>query len=631
MIDQVSIFYRLRWLCLGLVLASLSTVRGEEQSNTDVPVPAPVEVDPSFESPRATMKTFLTGMHDDEDPVAQAKVLACLNLSDTMKERAELAALELLEVIDRLEYIDWIDTHLPDLAAVKHQNINTFKYFPHFRLDSRVVKSQPKGQIVFAKTETGEWEFSAETVSGSYELFRSLEHLPKVEELLEAEYVDASVRSLPMRLRQWMPASLKGADRDFFTLEFWQWLGLFIIILVGVVFDYSVRFVLRTISIRIIKRQGASDHAKAVRLAVRPVGLLGAAILWVISIQALGLPDMALRVLLGAARVFATLAGTLAAWHLTNLITDVLSEKAAQTDNRFDDVVVPLIRKSIKIFIIAIGLIYLADSLNISVFPLLTSLGIGGVAFAFAAKDTVENFFGSVAVLVDRPFEVGDWVVIDQTEGTVEEVGFRSTRIRTFYNSLVTVPNSNLVRAVVDNYGKRAYRRWKTFVGVQYDTPPDKLIAFTEGIRELVRTHPFTRKDYFQVYLNEFGPSALNILLYIFHEVPDWSTELRERERLFLDIVRLADQLGVQFAFPTQTIHLHQETSGQTHRAAELPKVTDDHQAQVSGIKAAQRLMQDQSWQKQSPGPVMFRGGPTPLRENDTSPMDQTSTKNDSK
>ena len=134
------------------------------------------------------------------------------------------------------------------------------------------------------------------------------------------------------------------------------------------------------------------------------------------------------------------------------------------------------------------------------------------------------------------------------------------------------MPNSNLVRAAVDNYGRRQYRRWKTYLGVQYDTPPDKLVAFTEGIRELVRSHPYTRKDYFQVYLNQFGPSSLDILLYIFHEVPDWSTELRERERMFLDIVRLADQLGVQFAFPTQTVHLYREEHAEHEIQSPTPR-----------------------------------------------------------
>ena len=159
-------------------------------------------------------------------------------------------------------------------------------------------------------------------------------------------------------------------------------------------------------------------------------------------------------------------------------------------------------------------------------------------------------------MLVDRPFQIGDWVKIGNAEGTVEEIGFRSTRIRTFYNSRITVPNSNLVNASVDNLGARQYRRISCKIGVQYDTSPEKIDAFCEGIREIVRRHPYTRKDYYNVYFNEFADSSLNILLYVFHECPDWTTELRERHRLFVDIVRLAHRLGVEFAFPTQTLHV---------------------------------------------------------------------------
>ena len=411
-----------------------------------------------------------------------------------------------------------------------------------------------------------------------------------------------------------MPGWLTGAENQFFNVEYWQWLGLLVIVLVGLVLDQAVRFFLRGTINRFITRSGFSDrHRQAVLVAVRPVGLLVAAILWLNLLEALALAGPAQTVLHGAAKVFAVLAGTWAAWRITDLVSHVLIEKAAKSETKFDDVLIPLLRKTLKVFIVVYGLIYAAASLKIQLMPLLASLGIGGVAFAFAAKDTVENFFGSVAVLIDRPFEVGDWVVIGKDEGTVEEIGFRSTRIRTFYNSQITVPNSNLVRAVVDNYGRRQYRRWKTYVGVQYDTPPDKLVAFTEGIRELVRTHPYTRKDYFQVYLNRFGPSSLDILLYIFHEVPDWSTELRERERMFLDIVRLADQLGVQFAFPTQTVHLYQEEHGEHHIQSTVPGGETERDAGAVGIRAAQALVAQQPWQTDKPGAVEFREGPIPL------------------
>ena len=138
----------------------------------------------------------------------------------------------------------------------------------------------------------------------------------------------------------------------------------------------------------------------------------------------------------------------------------------------------------------------------------------------------------------------------------VEEVGFRSTRVRTFYASLITLPNARLIDASVDNYGARRFRRWSTRIQITYDTPPASVDAFCEGMRQLVRDNESMRQDGFEIHLNEFGPHALEVMLYVFFLAPDWSTELRLRHDLALDILRLADRLGVRIAFPTQTIQL---------------------------------------------------------------------------
>ncbi|MEO1087164.1 MAG: mechanosensitive ion channel family protein, partial [Acidobacteriota bacterium] len=175
---------------------------------------------------------------------------------------------------------------------------------------------------------------------------------------------------------------------------------------------------------------------------------------------------------------------------------------------------------------------------------------------ALAAQDTVKNLFGSLTVILDQPFSVGDWVKIGDIEGTVVELGFRSTRIKTFYDSTITLPNAGLISASVDNLGARTYRRWSTTLSLAYETPAEKVEAFCEGVRELVRKHPQTRKDSYQVYLNSFSAASIDVLLYIFFQTPDWAGELAARHRMALDIMRLAQSLGVEFAYPTQTLYL---------------------------------------------------------------------------
>jgi len=452
-------------------------------------------------------------------------------------------------------------------------------------------------------------------------LFKALGSLPPTAAMAQSagEAVgDAGPAGAPSWIEALLPDDLAAALSDsLLGVAYWQWAGLFLVIVVGLALELVVRLTTRGVMRRSVGRRLSEDRREEVLRAGRPIGWFAAAALWLgaveVNLLLFDAEGLVYVILLGSARVFAVLAGTWAAWRVVDFFAELLTARAARTDNKFDDVLVPLVRKALKVFIVIFGVIYGAQSLNIPIGPMLASLGVGSLAFAFAARDTIENFFGSVAVLLDRPFSVGDWVVTADTEGIVEEIGFRSTRVRTFYNSLVTVPNANLVRATVDNYGRRRYRRWSTTLGLQYDTPPDKLVAFAEGVRELARTHPYTRKDFFAVYLNEFGPSSLNIMLYVFFEVPDWSTELRERERLALDIVRLADRLGVSFAFPTQTVHLHRASRGATgdEPSRRPPAPGADQAAARQGARAAHELIAAQPWRRERPGPVVFDAGPS--------------------
>lgn len=594
------------------------------KEEAETPPPPRAEVPPEYESPHRTMDTFIESTKiagdesfgESERRSARAAATGCLDLSKSNQERAWTLTTKLISVINRLgRYQPW---YLWWKNDIEENSATEQVYFPHRRFD-RILQSVPqiesKGRVVLQKQADGRWLFSADTVAGLDELFLSLERLPVLVGVDERQ-LDAS-----MRLRKHLPGSLKG--ETVLTLEYWQWLGLLVIIFLGALVDHSLRLFLRGLTRIIIARQQAHARRETISKMVRPSGLVAAAVIWQRLLPLLDLGDQAYTILFAAVRVFTALAGTWAAFRLADLIGEIFASKAARTQTKFDDVVVPLIRKTLKLFIVSVGLIYCAVALSINVWPMLTGLGIGGLAFAFAAKDTIENFFGSIAVIVDRSFEVGDWVVIGDVEGTVENVGFRSTRIRTFYNSLVTIPNANLVRANVDNYGRRKYRRWKTTLGVQYDTTAEKLIAFTEGIRELIRSHPYTRKDYFQVRFHQFSDSSLDVLLYLFHEVPDWSTELRERERLALDILRLADQLGVEFAFPTQTLHVYREDPEATPpNPSDVPQSMTERRNMVHGIRAAQRLTEHQVWQREKPGPVRFQEGPTVILPEDVADPD---------
>ena len=396
-------------------------------------------------------------------------------------------------------------------------------------------------------------------------------------------------------LRDRVPESLRGGT--FAGVETWQWLAILLLLVAGFALDLAIRPVLRVVLRRGVGRLGRELEDEELRRGVRPWGLVAASLLWLAGLKVLGLSGLAELVLVNATRIFLTLIAVLACWRAVDLAGSLLSARAARTASKIDDVLVPLLRRAGKVFVAALGVVYVADGLAIDIGPLLASLGIGGLAFAFAAKDTIENFFGSIAVLTDRPFLVGDWVVIGDVEGTVERIGFRSTRVRTFYDSMVTVPNATLVRAQVDNYGRRRYRRIKATLQLSYATPPERVLAFCEGVRELLRTHPCTRKDYYQVWLKDLGASSLDVLLYCFVETPDWTAELRERERLLLDILRLAERLGIELAFPTQTLHLRRGDDLPASPAAPSPPDSETRsRAEETGREAAQALVADRPW-----------------------------------
>jgi len=419
------------------------------------------------------------------------------------------------------------------------------------------------------------------------------------------EFYDQLKDRPPLAGRHWLrdlfPARLKQTG---FLLPHYQWISLLVVIFLGMLIDRLLRFGLCRLTAGWLKLSRVEVDSRIERGLWKPVGLLAMALTWYGGMKLIGLPPKVLDVLLLGVHFFAVVAAVWTAFRLIDFLANYLLRKARRTTTRFDDLLIPLVSRSLKVFAVAIGLLVFAETFDLPLAGLLSGLGIGGLALALAAKETLGNLFGSLTVLVDRPFEIGDWIKTDDVEGTVEMVGMRSTRVRTFYNSLITVPNSHLTTATVDNMGRRRYRRIKTMLSLQYDTPPERIDAFCEGIRELIRRHPYTRKDYYHVYFNQFSGSSLDVLLYCFVECADWAVELRERHRLFGDILRLAAALGVEFAFPTRTVHLRQDEPSPPD-AAPPPGPGDPRQL---GRRLAAEIAGELPSPAERPGPVDFIG-----------------------
>ncbi|MDQ6975428.1 MAG: mechanosensitive ion channel family protein [Mariprofundaceae bacterium] len=244
------------------------------------------------------------------------------------------------------------------------------------------------------------------------------------------------------------------------------------------------------------------------------------------------------------------------AWRMVDGLGIYFEVKAKETDSPLDDQLIPFVRKTLKIFLSITGVLVVAQNMGYSISGLLASMGIGGIAVAMAAKDTVANVFGSMMILLDRPFTVGDWIKTKDFEGVVEDVGFRSTRVRTFAKTLVNVPNSLMANMVIDNIDARSKRRIKMRIGITYDTTPVQMQTAIEGIERLLREHTGVDQEYLLVKFDEFEDSSLSIFLYYFSSSPVWEEYLQVRQEINMQIMDLLNDLGLEFAFPTRSIQL---------------------------------------------------------------------------
>ncbi len=241
---------------------------------------------------------------------------------------------------------------------------------------------------------------------------------------------------------------------------------------------------------------------------------------------------------------------------LTNNLTTIWLERAEVTEGTFDDQLVPVVRTLAKLAIFIVGLLLIIQNLGGEVGSLLAGLGIGGAAIALASKDTIANLFGSIVIFVDRPFQVGDWVEIGEQEGTVEAVGLRVTRIRTFANSLITVPNSTLTTTAINNWSRMRKRRIKLTLGVTYDSKPEQIQAGVAAIREVLQSDRRVSQDFMLVNFTNFGASSLDIFIYAFTLTTRWDEYMQIREELLLEFMRRFEQLGLSFAFPSQSLYI---------------------------------------------------------------------------
>jgi len=263
------------------------------------------------------------------------------------------------------------------------------------------------------------------------------------------------------------------------------------------------------------------------------------------------------------AKAVAAIALSYALYRLVDVIEYYLLQWTSRTKTKLDDMLIPVVRKSLRATIAIIAALWIADGiLGAQIRTILLSAGVGGIAIALAAKDTVANFFGSVTIFADRPFQIDELVKIGDHYGPVEDVGFRSTRIRTLQGHLVTVPNSLIVNSTVENVGRRPFIRRTSNITITYDSGRKKAERAVEIIKEILSGVPEINTDPQKpprVYFSDFNDWSLNIYMSYWVKPPDYWLYHEVNERVNLEIMKRFEAEKIEFAFPSQTLYVKKD------------------------------------------------------------------------
>lgn len=463
-------------------------------------------------------------------------------------EQAPVLAEQLKKIMDA--YGISVDTNLlshdPFFEdTVTHRNV----YYPF-----------PEFKDIYLQKSGNNWYYSSQTV----------ERIPK----LYAEVFPKGSDTIAHYLRKLGNGRLLG-------LEQWQWLGFAIILLGSVLVYYITYFLVRKIARAITKRRivHSNESARTIRVFSRIFSLLVAVRIIRALYPLLLLPLSVNATILMTASVVQIVFLGFMFYKAADVFGLIGAKLAANTASTLDDQLVPLAKKLGKAFIIITTLLLVLGQVGVNLTALLAGLSIGGLALAFAAQDSVKNIFGSLMLLLDRSFQIGDQVLIpsiDNIEGVIEEVGLRSTRIRTFDNSLISIPNGKLADAAINNLGLRVLRRFKFNLSISYETPPELIEHFVYGVRELMQVEPMIKADTINAHLYAFDSSALIVRCSCYFQTQDFAVELNTRQQLILDILRLAETIGVEFAYPTTTMYV-QGLPGQTPPAPKAGPVNAEN------------------------------------------------------
>ena len=478
-------------------------------------------------NPNATIYTHLYFLQQDSyQPEKAAKTMHGLQGKDAIKK-----AIQLKKILDG-KGLNVIFTKVPNNP--KFSDTTAYKIGNHYIL---FPNRMPE---ISVEKYGDKWLYSKETVNSIDRLYKE---------------------TFPWHT-DWLQNNIPTYGKNkIFGIQLWQYLGLLGLLFFGLLFFYLFKrilfFILRKIQF-LLTKNSSNRITVTLRKLARPLVLL----LLIYFLKKL-IPSLQLGLSINTFLFLAFNIAQVVFWiyvflKIVKVLMTIYKEHTKRTHAKLDDQLVPILTHFLTGIVIFLGVLKLLTLFGIPATSVIAGASIGGLALALASQDTVKNLIGTFMIFLDKPFHIGDWIEAGTVIGTVEEVGFRSSRIRAADTSIFQIPNSTLSEIVVNNKGLRLYRRYNTELGIRYDTPPELIELFINGLRDLISAHPHTKKDMSDVAFTNFGDSALKIMVDLYFNVNDWSTEQKAKHNLHIAIVKLAKLLGVEFAFPSTTVMIEQ-------------------------------------------------------------------------
>lgn len=377
-------------------------------------------------------------------------------------------------------------------------------------------------------------------------------------------------------------ASYESFKSLLLGVDGWRYVFSLVALTVGLLLKKFLEVVVIRKLVNIFSKTAFRYDEMIVTALGKPLGaavLVFCGYLAVISV-ATGMPDLDADWIDVINKAFLVALGTVAVWtayRLVDVLASYLDDVAAGEDDTARGQFIPVIKQSLRVFTVIIGGLTILATLSVDIMALLGGLGIGGIAIALAAQDAVGNFIGTLSIFTDKPFKVGDWIQVgDKVDGNVEQIGFRSTKVRTWPKTLMSIPNKVLATEIVDNWSQMPKRRVKMTVGVTYSTTAEQMEELLKRMRTLLREDEGVEQSFYIVRFTDFGASSLDIFLYYFTRSIKWDEHLEVRERINLNVMRIIRDMELSIAFPTRSIHLESLPPGLNATPRETPSERDN-------------------------------------------------------